>query len=856
MLSVATYQLFLYDSTIINCDLHTWLMRQMKHQFKFNPLATAILTLLCGSSVSSYAEATDTAPAVDNEALKSALQESYPGQNFYAQYYVNKDSAQAQVRNIDNASNRYCDGVWVTPFNTDQKAASPEETTSIITADHGYYNPNGDSTLTGDVVIDQNGRMVRADEVVIDKTQTFAKAKGNVQMAQGGLIAQSDQIDYNLKEQTGELNNSFYIAEATHAHGHAKKIEKTSPSTVVLEDASYSTCPPEQSPTWQIKAKQIELNQDTGRGVTRGTKLYIKDTPVLAVPYFNFPIDDRRTTGILNPTFGFTNDGGVEVSVPVYLNLAPNYDATITPRVISDRGVHASAAFRYLTEDFGAGRIWGSYLPSDKEYDDQDRKDLHLLHAWQINDQWSTNLEYNYVSDKDFFSDLDSDPNSRTELNQRRAWELNYGHGIPGLNAKLRVEDFQTLDKSIPDVDKPYARLPQLLVNYVKGNPQGLQFEFNNDTAYFQKDINDFNQINSTNSSVYQPSGTRLYNEFTARYNFRNPWGFAIPQASVRTLNTFYDQKTIDRIDAANSNLSNDNKNKSVIVPEFTFDTGLTFEREGKYLQTISPRAFYAYAPYENQNGYPNFDSTTASISYDQLFNPRRFYGHDRLEDNNFLSLGVSYSLFDTVGLERLRAGIGQSFYFSDRRVTLNDYENQKDEFDTDRQSGPVLSLSSQLTENFTVSANSAWMSNGDNAQRDFQLYYTGDKGNLYNIGYFYRDYLPDRQDKYDQVVASFIQPVKDNWRIMGHVQYDMDNNVAREYLAGVNYESCCWGVSLYGREYFNDLDNVNDPDVKPKRAVMVEFTLKGLGGLNNKLSSLLENRILGFDKINQTWTH
>lgn len=811
----------------------------MKHQFKFNPLATAILTLLCGSSVSSYAESTNTASEVNNTQLNAAIKESYAGQNFFEQYYVDKNTPEAQLRDAKSPNNRYCEGVWITPFSSASKAVDPQDGSSVITADKGYYNPNGDSILSGDVVIDQSGRMIRADEVTIDKTQTFAKAKGNVQMAQGGIIAQSDQIDYNLKDETGQLNNSFYIAEVTHAHGYANKIERTSPTKIILENASYTTCPPDEKPTWKIQANQIELDQDTGRGVTRGTKLYVKDVPVLAVPYFNFPIDDRRTTGLLSPGFGFTNDGGFELAVPVYLNLAPNYDATITPRLITDRGIFAQGEFRYLTENYGRGSVWGSYLPSDREYNDEDRKDFHFLHNWQINNQWTTNLEYNYVSDKDFFSDLDNNPNSRTELNQRRAWELNYAHGIPGLKAQLKVEDFQTLDDTIQDIDKPYARLPQFLLNYVTGNPQGLEYEFNNDTAYFQKDINDA-------TAISQPSGTRLYNQFATRYNFRNPWAFAIPEVSVRSLNTFYDQETEQR-------LGSDNKTKSIVVPQFTLDTGLTFEKEGKYLQTITPRGFYAYAPYKNQKDNPNFDSTSASISYDQLFSPYRFYGHDRLEDNNFLSLGLSYSLFDTVGLERLRASLGQSYYFDDRRVTLL---NSTDNIDTEKRTGPVISLSSQLSQNFTLSTNSAWMSNGDSAQHDFQLYYTGEQGNLYNVGYFYRNNLPDRQDKYDQAVASFMQPIKDNWRIMGHIQYDLDNHVAREYLLGVNYESCCWGVSVYGRSYFNDLDDVTDSSVSPKRAVMAELTLKGLGGLNNKLSSLLQNRILGFDKANQSWTH
>ncbi|MGA6135322.1 LPS-assembly protein LptD [Acinetobacter dispersus] len=821
----------------------------MKHQFKFNPLATAILTFLCGGSIQSgFAAPADAVSTLDNKQLKAAIpnqgqqnQESYPGESFFQQYYVDKSAPEAQLRDNRYLSSSFCQGTWVTPINPEAKAGDANTTTSVLTADYGHYNPTGDSVLQGNVVIDQEGRTIRADQVTIDSTQTYANAEGRVQLAQSGLLSQSDAINYNLKTQTGDLNNSFYISEQQHAHGHASQIKRANENLVIFKDASYTACPPEQKPAWKIQAKEIELNQDTGRGVTRNTKLYIKDVPVLAVPYFNFPIDDRRTTGLLSPNFGYSNDGGAQLITPVYLNLAPNYDLTLTPSYMSKRGPKLDADFRYMTENFGAGRIWGGYIASDNQYGDEARDDLHFIHNWRISDQWSTNLEYNYASDKDYFADFNNNPNTRTDLNLRRAWELNYQNGIPGLRAQLKVEDFQTLDKTVKDVDKPYARLPQFLLNYVTGDAQGLQYEFNNDTAYFKKSVND--------GSALESSGTRIYNQFAVRYNYLTPsWFYVVPEVSVRSINTFYDQDSKEGRGLSSS----DDLEKSVVVPQFTLATGLTFEKEGKYLQSISPRAFYAYSPYKNQDDHPNFDSTTASINYDQLFNPYRFYGHDRLDDNNFLSLGVTYSLLDIEGLERIKASVGQSYYFSDRRVSLNE---KLDEFDTQNRTGPIISLSSQLNQNVTITSNSAWMSNGDNAQRDFQAYYTGDKGNLYNLGYFYRKDIPDRQDSYDQVVASFIQPVKDNWRIMGHAQYDIDNQVMREYLLGVNYESCCWAVSVYGRSYYNDLDDPNAPDVRKKNAVMAEFTLKGLGALNNKLASLLENRVLGFNKINQSWT-
>jgi LPS-assembly protein len=818
-------------------------MRQMKQQFKYSPLATAILTLLCGSSIS-YAATTETASTITNEQLKTVINESYPGQHFFEQYYVDKSAPEAQQRQKSTLSSAFCSGTWITPIASDIKAGDSAESTSVITADYGHYNPNGDSVLEGNVVIDQPGRKVTANKVTIDQTQTYANAEGQVQMAQSGLLAQSDHVNYNLKTQYGDLEKSSYISESQHAHGQAEKIIRSSADITVLNDATYTTCPPNESPTWRIKAKEIVLNQETGRGETKNTKLYIKNVPVMAIPYFNFPIDDRRTTGILTPNFGFSNTSGFELGVPVYLNLAPNYDLTLTPRYLFKRGAMLQGEFRYLTEDFGGGRINAGILPSDKEYNDKDRKHLEFNHFWQINSQFSTYAEYNYASDKDYFSDLNNNPNIRTDLNLRRAWGLNYNSStIPGLNARLRVEDFQTLNKDVADKDRPYARLPQFLLNYTTGNPEGLQFEFNNDSAYFKKDIENF-------ENTAEPSGTRIYNDFTIRYNVSNPWSYIRPSVAVRSLNTFYDLDTKNRLNT-NSTTRN-SEDVSIVVPEFTLDAGLNFEKTGEYLQVLSPRAYYAYSPYKNQNGNPNFDSVAATTSYDQLFSPRRFYGHDRLEDNNFASLGLSYSVFDPHGLEKLRASIGQSFYFEDRRVTLN---GDIDRYNTDKKSGPVLSLSSQVSKNFTINSNSAWQSNGKDALHNLNALMTTDKGSLYSVGYFYSKEIPNRQRAYNQVTASFVQPIQNNWRIVGHAQYDIENKVGRDYLLGINYESCCWGISVYGRSYYNDLDNVNAPGVKANKGIMAEITLKGLGSFNNKLASLLENRILGYSTVNQSWT-
>lgn len=806
----------------------------MKQQFKFSPLATAILTLLCGSSIqSSYADSTEVVSNVNNQELKQQINESYPGQAFFDQYYIEKNSPEITKRSQKSQFSDYCAGTWVTPTAPNTTTTPPANSPTHVTADYAHYNPQGDSVLRGNVIVEQPGREVRAENLTLDKTQTHALAQGNVQMAQNGLISQSQHINYDLQKQTGQLSDSYFISETNHAHGYAGSINRTSPTEMVLDHASYTTCAPGKSPDWKLNARKIRIDQETGRGVTRDTTFYVKNVPIMYLPYYNFPIDDRRTTGLLTPSFGWSSNGGFRLDAPVYLNLAPNYDATVTPRYLEEHGAMLEGKFRFKTENFGQGTVSGGYLPNDRHYNDEDRKSLKITHNWQIDRYFSTNLEYNYLSDIDYLYDLANDPNVSTDLNQKRLFQVNFANAIPGLDAALKIEQYQTLDRTLAAEDRPYARLPQFLLNYKTTNPQGFQFEYHNDSAYFRKTLYNLGSANTYSS------GTRIYNSIATRYNFRTPWAFAIPEVSVRSLNYIFSESQTN------------SKNQNTVVPQFTLDTGLNFQKDGKYLQTITPRLFYAYSPYKDQTNNPNFDTTTSSISYDQLFSPYRFYGNDRLDDNNFLSLGISYSLFDQKGLERLKAAIGQSFYFSDRRVLLS----PTDTIQTNKTSDPILSLSSQLSNRFTVSTNLAF--DGKNvSQANFQTYYTGYNGRIYNLGYYKRETINNSQQKsYDQVVASLIQPVDDNWRVIGHVQYDLSNHLAREYLLGVNYESCCWAVSVYGRSYFNDLDDVTKPNVKRTNAIMAEFTLKGLGAFNNRLSSLLEQRITGFSKSNQTWT-
>ena len=118
------------------------------------------------------------------------------------------------------------------------------------------------------------------------------------------------------------------------AWGKAEVIRRKSDGVIEVDDGTYTACPPMQS-TWRLRGHKFILDNQSGKGIAHDVTLYVHDVPVMYAPYLQFPLDKRRKTGFLFPTLGLTSTGGTEVAIPFYWNIAPNYDATITPHYMS-----------------------------------------------------------------------------------------------------------------------------------------------------------------------------------------------------------------------------------------------------------------------------------------------------------------------------------------------------------------------------------------------------------------------------------------------------------------------------------------------------------------------------------------
>ena len=745
-------------------------------------------------------------------------------------------------------------------------------------SDYGYYDNVDYAELSGNVIIDQGTQHIEAEKIVLDLSNGVAAAQGNVMFtdqatgnasatgaqdrtqqngktsltdkaAQGGLIGVADDLNYNTETGQSTATNVAFASVELQAHGYAKRLNRPNDSQYELDEVMYSTCPPTNR-KWQFDAKSIDLDTETGRGEAYNTTFRIADVPVFYLPYFNFPIDSRRGSGFLLPNASISSENGLEVDVPYYFNLAPNYDATLSTHIYTTRNPMLSGEFRYLTENYGEGIFNGSYLPNDKEYDGEDRRSLFYDHYWSSTSipRLSGEAKYSYVSDADYLNDFDTLGLSDNTLNLPRRAQLNYYNDY--VDGELKVETFQTLDalngngQILQDKDKPYSRLPQLKLDYRLPWAKNFDITGVSDSAYFKKSIDD--------GSESEKSGTRFYNKLSASYPMENSWGYIKPKLSLQHLFTTYDQDSL-----VDNSLDKDDGSQSVFVPQASIDAGLHFYQAGSPFgafddtlggyRLLSPRLKYTYSPYQDQNDIPNFNTRIASINYEQLFSDSWFLGHDRLQDLHAFTPGINYRYIDATGVTRFDGSIGEQFYLDDGRVTL---DNTKPVF-TSSSSGLVWDTSTQPYNNVWIDVSGALTNSYDLNHITTELRYQPSDNSLFNVGFIKRQ----RDENTNQLplsalTASAVFPINNNWRVLAQGQYDYNRNQMLDSLIGIDYEDCCFGFAVYGRRYYNDL-NIAD---KPTQAIMAEVRLSGLGSGSSRLTRLLADKVLGFEPVQNAW--
>ena len=217
-------------------------------------------------------------------------------------------------------------------------AALLEKGASIVSAEVIEGSPQTELVLSGNAEVRHAGSVVKADRITYTQTTGEVAAEGNALVARKGSSVKAPKLTYQLDNETGEAQNAEYEYAPRRLRAKAGCIRLKTDDITELTDVLLTTCP-KGDDSWWITMNEVSLDEYAQQGTGTGAVLHLGGIPVLGTPWFSFPMTQERKSGLLTPTLGMSSSRGLDLSLPYYFNIAPNYDLTLTPRVMSKRGV-------------------------------------------------------------------------------------------------------------------------------------------------------------------------------------------------------------------------------------------------------------------------------------------------------------------------------------------------------------------------------------------------------------------------------------------------------------------------------------------------------------------------------------
>ena len=526
-----------------------------------------------------------------------------------------------------------------------------------------------ETVIEGDAQLRRGSTVIRADRLEYSQPDDLAKARGNVRINRAGDIFEGPLLELKVEAFEGFFDKPSYRFLANGAYGEADRVDFIDDKRAIVRRATYTTCQrrpgPSWMPDWILKAASIRLDNEEEVGQAEGAVLSFMGLPILPVPSLSFPLSDKRKSGLLPPTIGLDNLNGFELTLPYYWNIAPNRDATFYPALMTKRGVDLGGEFRYLERDYN-GTLRANYMPDD-QLRHRDRWGYALKHQGLVGAGLPTgplglSLNLNRVSDDNYWRDFSRTTASLTQRLLANDGVLSWGRGDFSFTA--RALKWQTLQDVNSPIVPPYDRLPQLVGRHTRNTlAGGLESYVEVDYTKFESDRSRF----ASDPLLNQPNGQRAFTMAQLSRPWQAPGWFFTPKLQLHATQYQFDGPLN----------ANGARSASRTVPTFSLDSGLVFERDARYFgrsfrQTLEPRAFYVYTPFRDQSALPNYDSARNDFNFATIYTENAFGGHDRIADNNLLTLGASTRLLDPdTGAEAARFGVAQRLRFKDQRVTL-----------------------------------------------------------------------------------------------------------------------------------------------------------------------------------------
>lgn len=665
------------------------------------------------------------------------------------------------------------------------------------------------ASMTGGVLLRRGDRLAGAESAAYNPLTRAVHLTGDVRYEGPNSAVSSDTAEFAYDTGRIRFEGAEFQLGERNARGSASVLEINQDGQLQLAGVGYTTCPPE-SEDWIIEARSINLDTKTGVGTAKGMRLRFKGVSILYSPYLSFPISDARKSGILTPEMGSTGRSGNEFSLPYYWNIASNFDATLTPRLLTARGLQMGTELRYLLDN-SSGIARFEYLPNDSEFNGN-RHTVGFEHKTLFDNGWRNEIDFREVSDSQYFEDLGGSLSisSITHLNRSLLFDYYGDHW----SLLTMFQDYQTIDQAIAPTDEPYRRLPQVRANgYWPDAFMGLDYRFDSELVYFDRDIG--------------VTGWRLNAAPQVELPIEKPGWFIKPGVTLD--HTRYD---------LDNTLPGANQEPSRTLPIASLDLGLQFERlmkssEGR-IQTLEPRVLYVHVPHRNQADLPVFDTILPDLNLVQLYRKNRFLGVDRITDTDQLSIGITSRIMETSsGRELMSATIGQALYLSAQDVSIPGQTMSVAET-----SDYIAEVRFLLHESINFDVGHQW-SNSDRGttQSEARLQYRPATNKILNLAYRFRKQSLEQGD------LSWSWPLSQSWNFVGRYNFSFRDREPLEQFYGLEFESCCWGLRLVSRRYISTRDGTRDSSIG------LQLVLKGMTSVGTAADKLLEHGILGYSR-------
>lgn len=679
--------------------------------------------------------------------------------------------------------------------------------------------------LVGKVEMRSPSREILSDYAYYDFPLDTIRAKGNVSIRSWQDLVTGPELEYKRDTATGFMKSPSFVLGLYKGRGAAEELLFTGEDKYRVRRGTYSTCT-DANPAWRLDVGTLDIDETTGVGTAKDASVYIGGIPIAWLPQFTFPLKNERKSGFLAPTYVTSETRGFEFQLPYYLNLAPNYDATLTPRVMTKRGVMVNAQLRYLVTTplgLGSGEWVGEYLPDDRAAK-RSREALNLKHSQIFSPNLSLQLNFNRVSDPRYFIDLadfvsitsiTTLPQDATLTYRNRDWLFT-----------ARAQKFQTLQDIGSAVLPPYDRLPQFTA-------ESPIYRFGADRRVELQTTSDVTRFSYPNAS--SPSGFRAYNATSVTYRYERSGYFAIPRVSMHS--TRY--KLTDLFD--------DVRDSTRIVPIASVDGGAVFERDAVVLghafrQTLEPRAMYTHIPFRDQSQTPLFDTALADFNYTQLFTENRYIGNDRIGDTSQLSIGITTRLFDAISQkERLRLTLGNRLYFNNQKVfAFNETPRARNASDF------LLSAQGRVTDNLFLDANTQYNATEGRSERlSFGLRYSPERSKTLNLNYRSIRQLAVLGPalRVNQIDMSAQWPIYRNLYGVGRVNYSLADRRMTEGVLGIEYDGCCYVIRAVAQRLATSSTTTTN-------AFFLQLELNGLARVGSNPLDILKRNIPGYNQL------